>query len=530
MFLIRQSTHIYNILKKMSAVASPSTGNLSAGSNSALLRNTSSADDVAEEPYAVTRGRQGAFRKRKVFSGLLLAAAALGAAMTAAVVGRRLWLKHHPTRPLENSRGGSGSTGKLLVPAAAVDPRQPPVHSMRNRAPLPAELQSLHPEESAAASQLIPPGKVRGNAVFPLINKSQSDALAQLPTLIEVHQRLSAPLLEGRSHLVRLLREAEKSTPAENSVVRRVVRILGHLIGGDFTSLSGLEVNLVGRRTARGNLRFNVRMGKLLWWDSSSVAFEAVNTSTGQALTLRFLYRETDGSGDFLYTSGTFLNEALSDKLEVMRQACGTTERPYASSTKGFAVALFTGPVKGAPDCLIQEGIAITSQVQVMERLHMSVPELLSKVELLPKESKVYIAKLMLLEVLHLHGAGLSAQGVDLSSFYLKKDGSVLLADFGSSIEPPLRTPRHSSANGAEGGGSTQPRDDLRGFGRALYKLFIGDQQEMDTEIKQVRDAWRLEREKAEIPSRWRLLISKLTQEAAVNTQELVVAFQDLYG
>ncbi|CDI77416.1 hypothetical protein, conserved [Eimeria acervulina] len=291
-----------------------------------------------------------------------------------------------------------------------------------------------------------------------------------LPAVGSEEERLSPEVLEGKAFLARalseleLVRAAEQWLPAASREAEKAVRHLAAFLSG------GEDYNIVGKtlpleslkpfRSSRssssnisgdaaGAARYFTVTRFLGEWNSS-IVLEVRDQPSNQLLAVVIPFASIDPPSKNSSSSSSKkgakedANAAADELADLVEEfnaietrgieaALGDMPAAAAADLKGWAVPLATGCIQGLERGLFASGVYISGKVQITERYHGDLEELIASSIDIPLSAKIYCAQRLLLQVLHLQQQGVTHNDLKLSSCYVRADGSFLLGDFTSS-------------------------------------------------------------------------------------------------
>lgn len=528
-----------------------------------------------DHSYALNRSKQVAPTWRPTRLGLLSGLLLFGAVVAAAIGGARLLkrttvelvgeapLRRAASHPQLRPLGPSGYDIVELTDRLPSIPEIPNVtrhglHPIVNTSGLP---ESSHRRYSTSGQDLggLPP-------LLPFRSESLFESRWGLLNISEVEGELPIRLKFGKQVLASALAEVGGFHPGKNKAADMGTKVLAKAISDGATdSLLGLDILLTNTRSlgTKRLLHRSFRTTQLLGWGTSNIVIEIREHSTGEQFAMSILYRLVEEDDGTVADVGETGNRVISEELEVMRQACGRVPVAEAGFKRGIAVSLFTGSINGLPAYVVEGNMVVFTRVQVMERMEEDVKFVLSQIPVVPTMTKEYIARMLLLQVLHLQESGVSHNDIKLENCFMRKDGSFALGDFGSSNL--FNTPRQNQFT--EGTNAyidpsliidaqhgyediPDPKCDMWSLGTVLYELFMDGEtpyavsqgrHSIDAIFKRAeylmegrfndRDLL-LRMEAKQVPYRWRGLIQLLLQPQLpdrIDAQTVATAFRDLY-
>ena len=436
---------------------------------------------------------------------------------------------------------------------------------------VPSEHPSLRPPESEDVEEwgaATAPSRVPSPSVS--VRASEVVDRLEVPTVAQFEEALPAPLRRGKKLLADAIPPVAWTGFTPSAEDAAATAALAEVISGGRTDkLLGLSFTLDnvkqlnGSPTRKATTR-SVTVTKFLGMGSSNLVLEVQDVHTLEIFALRVLAiadGEPTDSSEKMLRRGRI---AMEMEEESAKQACGDTPAVFAASENGIAVPLFTADIRNVPQVTWSKNHHIFGHVQIMERLYGDMLSVAERVRI-PQEAKEYVARRLILEVLHLQKVGLSHNDVKWNNIFMRSDGSFLMGDFGSSS--PFGEPMSSMA--AITPEYTEPdllisfvrsttsdapvvpdqRSDLWSLGVLLYELHTeGDlpygldacQNRIEKAKVHARSllrsntsssSLRPELEAAQVPDRWTQLIMRLLEPRRtdrITAEQIVKEFPDL--
>ena len=366
---------------------------------------------------------------------------------------------------------------------------------------------------------------------------------------------------------------AASSSSPSRSTTRQGLRALAAAVSrGSTDEFVGLDISLThispfeaeeASLTASRAFRITSFLGD----GAANAVLEITDKTTKEKLAMRILYTPYSVQSEIERLTA-FGSAAMQMEEKLMLHACGGLAAAAAAAEKGIAIHLFTAEIEGLPDVVVSGEVFVFKRVQVMQRMQGDVANLLLDSHPVPIEAKEYIAARLLLQVLHLHSAGVCHNDLKLENCFLREDGSFLVGDFGSSTlvgmplngqitditpvygEPRLMLDIHRALSN-KCPAMPHQKSDLWSLGVAIYELFMdGDlpfgleefadnavnisaQAEAILNIQEAAAILQEELQKAHIPARWRELLCRLLEPKRarrIDSREIAVEFRDLYA
>ncbi|CDJ53859.1 hypothetical protein, conserved [Eimeria brunetti] len=253
--------------------------------------------------------------------------------------------------------------------------------------------------------------------------------------------------------------------------------------------------------------------------------------------------------------------QAAVEEKETMLQACGNISADLAASEKGLAVPLYTAEISGFNQIHSVGDSRIYGTAGLMDKVVGDLEHLRYTASGVEKKARDYIASRLLQIVLKVERAGIGHLQLDWNSFFVRKDGSFFLGNFGSggpfgdSISPlrgiitmyPEPNMMYHFANTSEF--VPEAKTNMWGLGVLLYQLFTGKEQpygDIDganwaQQVEDVSEQLLLqdirsdtlapELKAAGVPQRWAELIQRLLEPQRANrigAFQIVTEFPDL--
>ncbi|CDJ29678.1 Protein kinase domain-containing protein, related [Eimeria mitis] len=256
------------------------------------------------------------------------------------------------------------------------------------------------------------------------------------------------------------------------------------LIGASvsLTSIQPVDASLPSGASER-----TLKITRVLGRGISSLVVEAIDEQTQEKFALRLQVLEKLSLP--LAETEKKMQTEVAGEMQCIRTAVEGVGAARAATKRGLAVPLYTATIAGAPALTTCGDLYVSSSVQLMERLHGSVQDIIQKLWRIPAEAKLYIARRLLLQVLHLQAAGISHNDIRLANCFMLPDGSFLLGDFGASApfgckmrelsrvpiayaEPQLLVDLYRFLNFNGPSAVASATDDLWSLGIVLFELF----------------------------------------------------------
>ncbi|CDJ38908.1 Protein serine/threonine kinase, related [Eimeria tenella] len=398
--------------------------------------------------------------------------------------------------------------------------------------------------------------------------------LLKLPTAEEAEAAMPASAIVGKKFLAASLPQEEEDElefEETDEIAAAAAAVAATVTEGNSERLIGASVEIEDTRLCAAASvesmvsRKALKVTRLLGRGVSSLVVEAVDEKAEQTFALRFqLLQQLQLSQD---QAIRLTQEAFELEEKSIKAAIGGDPADLVAQKKGLAVPLYTGRILGAPLLTQWGAFHVFSHVQLFERLHGSVQDIIRRRWWLPPESKLYIAHRLLLQVLHLQAAKVTHNDLRLDNCFMRADGSFLLGDFGVSV--PLGDTMHELSRVTiryaepqlllelikrlESDTTVMPalEGDLWSLGVILFELFTNgklpygfsdiryDIDLMGARVKELLSQAEEDRRSlkplllcAEVPLRWQELIEKLLEprrELRISWTEILASFPDLF-
>ncbi|CDJ46385.1 hypothetical protein, conserved [Eimeria brunetti] len=374
--------------------------------------------------------------------------------------------------------------------------------------------------------------------------------------------------------------EDDGGAAAVDPAVAAIARVVSN---GERNELVGASIRLACMQPVDSSLpplapEASFRVNRFLGRGVSNVVVEAVDEETGAKFALRLPVLERLSLP--LQQTAQLLQQAAANELQCIRTAVSGVGAAHAARKRGLVTPLYTAEIVGVPAVTASKDLLVSAKAQVLQRLQGSVKDILRKVWRLPPEAKLYIARRLLLQVLHLQAAGVVHNDLRLENCFMQRGGAFFLGDFGAGAvagrpmgelsrvtmayaEPQLLV---NLLNYLHHGSSqpviADPAGDLWSLGVVLFELFAdgklpfgiasrrhdvgkmkalaeylmkeeGDQEGDAAVATGARAEVYHELHRAQVPDRWKELICTLLEprrSRRASWGEIATKFPDLFG
>lgn len=397
-----------------------------------------------------------------------------------------------------------------------------------------------------------------------------------LPAISVYEQRLSAEEKLGKQVLADAVVWCKKKEVQPSQRARQQLAALALAVTSNKTDqLLGRNIKLehirrfgkTDEESAPGADSGVFKVTRFLGEGSSALVLELLQESTNERLAMKIPIMATANPGELMELLADGGLELIENEERSMLKIAGGGDAKYAAVHKGAAVPLYTATLAGIPETVSVGNVCVYNRLQLMEGFHSDMERVLSSTDRkLPEEAMEYIAKRLLLEVLHLHASGIIHNDLKWENLLLRSDGSFLLADFGSSCaagetmgvlagpntlyaEPTLLLD-HSKDDSEWEPLKPDPKGDLWSVGAMLYDLFTGGRlpynmsehehskeavvQHMSNLLKgEAKPTSLFADDDESISSRWKELLCRLLEpERAkrISSTEVLQMFPDIVG
>lgn len=385
-----------------------------------------------------------------------------------------------------------------------------------------------------------------------------------LPTVEEVEERMPAEAKRGKEWLASTLatvmaahEHASFETPEKLAMIDEVTRLI---TGKDIEDPIGKILVLRNLRPfveSAGDVpeTRKVMIMEILGLGSHNLMFKVEDGKTHERLALRI-------GGRLISPPGLPMDEIGSAlQKDGIKLICGTDSAELTARKKGVAVPKYTAQLWAGQEPVRSRGpLFVLQQAELMERFYGNLGNLWRR-RRLPDDVKEYIARRLLIQVLHLQASRVSHSDLKVQNCFMRKDGSFLIGDmdglvpFGDLMGPVFHVtleyvePELLRDIWEDTGALivSNPQTDMWSLGAILYDLFMDAKLPygLDRDTIAAEDVLQLAQSNVtpddlipgmaanNVPSRWTQLIHRLLhidRRRRITAQEIIAEFPDLCG
>ncbi|CDI77419.1 hypothetical protein, conserved [Eimeria acervulina] len=325
----------------------------------------------------------------------------------------------------------------------------------------------------------------------------------ELPDVDEAEALMSKEELEGKHFLANYVivdESEEEFNPdddeepvVEEEEVDPALAAIARLISDGETdklvdSIVHLEdVKPLDSSLPAGDTNRSFKVTRFLGKGVSSVVVAVVDEETGEEHAMRLHVLEKLNVSEEQTTK--LVLQAADKENRCIDTAVEGVSAAEVANKRGFSVPRYTGKIAGASTLTLCGDMYVVSGVQLFQRLHGSVKEIINHLWRIPPNAKLYVARRLLIEVMHLQAAGVAHNDLRLDNCFMMKDGSFLLGDFGASTpfgeeiaeltrvtmayaDPQMLIDLKDFLKSERSSVTPSPNGDLWSLGMILYELF----------------------------------------------------------
>ncbi|KAL8448482.1 hypothetical protein Emed_003816 [Eimeria media] len=406
------------------------------------------------------------------------------------------------------------------------------------------------------------PSKAPAKAPPPTMGKWGLPSLCQAESTLPPELQKAKEEIAARMQKNPLTHEDEKDYP-------ELIEDVKQILFGDRRAppekwiLKLVDVKYDKRGGSAGSSTREFLVKELIVRSSSYMQLVAVDQATGETLVVKLPALLCDEPLSQLESFKSEHHGALPREKKAFKALTHDTNAIDAQKLLGFVLPFAHAKVAGLSEITQGRDSLVYHKVQLFKPFWGDCADVRNLKPRLTVEQKAYLARNMLLQVLHMQERKVSHMDLKIPNFVMDPSGTPLLADFGSSICWGDKLPNvlNMTPDSTEleivrtfinrGDIIATSHSDLWSLGLMLYDLFsdrrvpykIPDDAEDGTPIvKALEDAmakdvlpstYKPVLEKRNTPERWQALIMRLLEirrPRRITAEEIVTEFKDLYG